>query len=175
MVPKLFKARWVWIGIAICTLVFLGALWPQGDPAGNVQVALVGFTNQAGRKVALFRGTNDSKRSLTYDIDVKTNFPYAYHAKVLLMVQRGGPIVPGQSFTFMVDAPSETADWEPVFMYRLGWTKREEYRTSIAEFLHKVGIEGLAQGMIPPTAEGSIWMNSSQQREHWFTQLQMWD
>lgn len=175
MLSTLFKAPWIWMAGAMCLLVLLGVILPRRDPGDHVHVALVGFTNQAGQKVALFRGSNDSKRALTYELDVKTNFSGPFSPKILLTVRKGGPISPGQSFTFSMEAPVETADWQPVFSYRLGWTKPEQTRTLVAELFYKVGLEELAQKIVPPTPEGWIFMNSSQTPERWLTHLEIGD
>src|SRR5437016_3701503 len=101
------KRRWkasILVPVGAAAAIVVALILDLHSARENVSVSLVGVTNSSGRKVCIFRGTNGNEQAITYTVDLETtNAVWRMH----VMVHRGGPIPAGQSFTFLLDAPTD--------------------------------------------------------------------
>ena len=148
-------------------LVLAAILSFQSHPTTDVTVTLLGYTNLGGSKLALFRGTNGSSRPISYHADIKTNFEGQVGRPVLFLVHKAGPIAPGQTFNFTLNAPNDVSDWQVAFFYELMWSKWQMIGYSCGDFLHTIGLNEIADSMDPGRSEGLIWLNCERAPEYW--------
>src|SRR5438552_2103971 len=112
--PKPPKRFWIIsLIIVVCVAaVALAALMMNSRPKPElVTVAFVGYTNDSGRRVCMFRGTNGSGEPITYWAHVEAKSQIGSYYATTDTDPIPTKIPAGRSFTFSLDAPASGSTW----------------------------------------------------------------
>ena len=148
--PKSHKNFWIVLifvlaGIAIAVFVITSRPKPE-----LVTVAFVGFTNDSGHKLYLFRGTNWSDQPISYYVQLEYGGDYTLDSFTSLN-RRAAPA--RQGFTFSLEVPTSGKPLRLGLLYAPSMTKWEHYRAECAEFLRSQRMPAIAR-MIGPDMDG---------------------
>lgn len=118
VVPRIFVllAVFVVLLVVLVLFAFLGSPKPRQGAAPRVSAKFLGYeTNAAGMSVATFSINNLSslpvQRLWYYEIQVRTGSNWVAQPTVRLPYARGPVILPNQSETWTVQAPSVQGKW----------------------------------------------------------------
>ncbi len=139
------RVRKILILTAVCAVVAALAAFIVKDRLKREPVTLVfvGYTNDAGRMLCLFRGENGNHQTITYSTELQLAQP------AWTSYRSGGEAPAGETFTFSMSAPTNATTWQLCFSYNTSPTKWEGYRQLCAGFFWRHNMPAIARKISP--------------------------